>query len=267
MFKRILSITAVALLTFVACKKENGKGGGFNIFSIQDDIAFGAQMDSTIKASPNEYPILSESQYPEAYQYIRAMRDKLLNSGEVRYKDEFEWQVKIINDDETLNAFCTPGGYIYIYTGLIKYLDTEFALAGVLGHEMAHADRRHSTKQLTNRYGISALLSIVLGKDPGLLAEISSNLLLLGFSRSDESEADEYSVRYMCPTDYQADGAAEFFAKLIEDGQTGGTPQFLSTHPNPDNRVENIRATSVELQCSGTGQYESAYTQFKNSLP
>ena len=62
---------------------------------------------------------------------------------------DFDWELKIIHDDETLNAFCAPGGYIYVYTGLIKFLAHEDNLAGVIGHEIAHADLRHSTQQLT----------------------------------------------------------------------------------------------------------------------
>lgn len=264
MNKRILIICAVLALGFAACKKD---GGGINVFSVNDDIAFGAQTDSAIRANPNEYPILSRSQYPEAYSYIERMRDKLLNSGEVTYKDRFAWEIKIIHDDETLNAFATPGGYIYVYTGLIKYLDAEYELAGVVGHEIAHADLRHSTDQLTKQYGISTLLSVVLGNNPGVLAQITSQLLFLKFSRANETQADEYSVRYMCPTDYQADGAAEFFAKLIEQEQTGDQPQFLSTHPNPVNRVEEIRARRVNLGCEGTGQFDQEYANFINSLP
>jgi len=72
-----------------------------------------------------------------------------------KHKDDFAWQVKIIDDPETLNAFATPGGYIYVYTGLIKFLDTEDQLAGVMGHEIAHADLRHSTRQMTSSYGVS----------------------------------------------------------------------------------------------------------------
>ncbi len=267
--KTYIMLGLTTLFLFAGCgKDDDGSGGtGFNIFSVQDDKAFGAQMDSTILASPQEYPVLSRSEYPEAYAYLEGMKETLLQSQAVTYRDEFEWKITIINDDNTLNAFCTPGGYIYVYTGLIKYLDAGYELAGVVGHEIAHADRRHSTNQLTKQYGISTLISIVLGNDPGLLAEISTQLLALSFSRSDEREADEYSVRYMCPSDYQADGAAEFFAKLIAEEQTGGTPEFLSTHPSPENRVEAIRAFRQEFDCTGTDQEDAEYASFVNSLP
>ena len=133
----------VAAVAFSTCNK-NSDDHTLNIFSVEDDIAFGRQTDSTIMANPSEYPILNRGTYSTSYAYVEKIRDKILGSGKVFYKDKFDWTIKIIDDEETLNAFCTPGGYIYVYTGLMKYLDTEDQLAGVLGHEMAHADRRHS---------------------------------------------------------------------------------------------------------------------------
>ncbi len=252
----------IAILGISAC----GDGTGFNLFSIEDERELGSQLAAEIASDPAQFPVLSETQYPEAYTYIRAMRDKILNSGEVQYKDEFSWPVKIIQDDQTLNAFAGPGGHIYIYTGLIKFLDSEDELAGVLGHEIAHADRRHSTGQLTKQYGIGTLVGVATGGNPGLLTELATGLLSLKFSRSDETEADEFSVIYLCPTDYNAAGAAGFFEKIEAQGGQS-QPQFLSTHPNPDNRIQNIRDDRTELGCTGTGTFDQEYMDFKNSLP
>ncbi|HEX4886578.1 MAG TPA: M48 family metalloprotease [Luteibaculaceae bacterium] len=238
-----------------------------NIFSLEDDINFGRQADSAIMANPAEYPVLNRAQFPASYAYIEKIRNKILNSGQVFYKDKFAWEIKIIRDDNTLNAFCTPGGYIYVYTGLIKFLDHESELAGVLGHEMAHADRRHSTDQLTQQLGLSTLLDIVLGKNQGALSNIGQTLLSLSFSRNQESEADDYSVMYLCPTDYSANGAAGFFDKLISQGSSGGTPTFLSTHPGPEDRVTKINSKRNDLGCTGSNNYDADYSNFKAGLP
>ena len=253
----------IGLSLFLNSCKE---GEGFNIFSIEDDKELGLQLSEEIASDPANYPVLDENDYPEAYAHIRRIRDAVLNSGNVTYKDEFDWEVKIIHDDDVLNAFCAPGGYIYVYTGLIKYLDTEDHLAGVMGHEIAHADKRHSTEQMTKLYGVGLLFDIALGNSSDL-SQIVVGLIGLKFSRNHETEADEYSVRYLCPTDYNAAGAAGFFQKLIDLEQTGGTPQFLSTHPNPDNRVENIEATEQAEGCTGTGTFDDRYQDFKASLP
>src|SRR5690606_14543022 len=200
---------------------------------------------------PAQFPILPRSSFPEAYAYLDAMRDDILNSGKVTYKNEFAWELYIVHKDDVLNAFCTPGGYIYIYTGLIKYLDSKSALAGVMGHEMAHADRRHATKQMTKAYGMQTLMDVVLGNNQGLVTQITSELINLKFSRTDETDADNYSVTFLCPTKYRASGAADFFEKIEKDGGSG-VPAFLSTHPSPENRVSNIHGEAAKQGCSTT---------------
>ncbi len=248
----------------VACTEEGG--GGINLFTVEDDIALGQDLRDQLAADSESYPILDESEYGDAYDYLYGMRDEILSSGEVRYEEEFDWELYIIDDDETLNAFCAPGGYIYVYTGLIRYLEVEDHLEGVLGHEMAHADQRHSTEQLSKAYGISVLLSVILGKDPGLLAEIAAGLVNLNFSRTDESEADEYSVRYLCDSLYASDGAAGFFEKLLEE-DGADVPEFLSTHPSSENRVEEIHAIAEELGCNTELNPDVDYQAFIDLLP
>lgn len=249
---------------FSSCKNPDDKS--FNIFSIQDDIALGAQLEAEIAANPAEYPVLDPNQFSEAYGHLFRIRDAILNSNEVFYRDDFEWKTRIIYNDEVLNAFAAPGGYIYVYTGLIKFLDTEDQFAGVLGHEIAHADRRHSTDALTKAYGIGTLLTVVLGDDPGTLAEIAAGLLQLKFGRNAEAEADEFSVIYLCQTDYAADGAAGFFEKIQSAGGAG-VPEFLSTHPDPANRVVDINTSAVEKACDTGDNPNAMYQAFKNSLP
>lgn len=251
---------------FGACKKDNG-GGGINIFTIQQDRELGMQLAQEIESNPAEYPVLPYQGNEQAYEYLYSMRDTILSSDEIRFREEFAWDLTIIQDDNTLNAFAAPGGYMYVYTGLIKFLDQADHLAGVVGHEIAHADQRHSTQQLTQQYGISTLTTLLLGENPGLLAEIATGLVSLSFSRSDETDADEHSVDYLCDTYYASNGAAGFFQKLIDNGQSGGTPAFLSTHPNPDNRVGNINDRAVNNGCDTTARENAGYAAFKALLP
>jgi predicted Zn-dependent protease len=265
--KNIYLITILGAFTVLiggyisACSK----GGGVNIFSVDDDVKLGKQLAQEINNDPATYPLLDEVQYATAYSHLRRITDALLNTGEINYRDKFEWKIKIIKDDATLNAFCAPGGYIYVYTGLIKFLDKESELAGVMGHEIAHADLRHSTDRLTTAYGLDFLLGLILGKNSSSIKDVAANLALLSYSRKSETQADEYSVRYLCKTDYQPNGTAGFFQKLVDSGQGGKTPAWLSTHPAPDKRVQNINKWAEPC---GTGQtFESRYLEFKSSLP
>jgi Zn-dependent protease with chaperone function len=258
-------LAAISLIFLASCGKDSD---GINIFTVEDDKQLGLQMQQEIQAHPAEYPLLQASQYPEAYAHMEQVRNTILSTGLVDFDTEFAWVVHIIDNDSVLNAFCTPGGYIYFYTGLIRYLDNDAEFAGVMGHEMAHAAKRHSTEQMTKAYGLTMLLSVVLGENPNLIAqmvgELAAGAAALAFSRNDEYESDEYAVKYLYETTYDARGVAGFFEKI---GGSDQPPEFLSTHPNPDNRVEKIYEIWQELG-GKTGQtYPIEYTAFKNSLP
>ena len=268
------------LFLFVACL------GTFNLFiscgdsdvSLLDqitgltpanDVELGRSVVAQIESDPAQFPILSQADYPEAYAYIRQMTSNILESDDVEFKDIFQYEeVKIIHNDDVLNAFATPGGFIYVYTGLIKFLDRADDLAGVMGHEIAHASLRHSKEQLQQQLGLQFLISIALGDGSAAdVATLASNVLNLQFSRSDEAESDEFSVIYLNDTDYACNGAATFFEKIDAAGGGSG-PAFLSTHPAPISRVEDINAKAVEIGCSTEAIAESmTYADFITSLP
>jgi predicted Zn-dependent protease len=265
--KKLLFITASVLL-IVSCgaskegKKDKLPSGGFNLFTIQQDIALGAQVAHQLDSLSSEYPVLDSASNVAAYAFLYNLRDRVLATGKVKYAKEFKWQLRIIKDDSTLNAFCTPGGYIYVYTGIIKYLDTEDELAGVMGHEMAHADLRHSTRQMTKSGLLSVLVEAALGSREAL-KQVTSGLVGLKFSRAHETEADQMSVHYLCGTEYDADGGAGFFEK-IEAAGGSGTPEFMSTHPSPSNRVENYHKCATDEGCAPGRDNTQRYADFKN---
>ncbi len=257
-------VMGLALTASTACDK-NGK---FNLLSVEQDRQLGAQTAQQIASDPGQFPLLPRQGNEQAYAYLDNMRSQILNSGKITYKDEFAWEMHIIRDDATLNAFCTPGGYIYVYTGLIKFLDRADDLAGVLGHEMGHADLRHTSRQITQQQGYDLVLSIALGQNPGALAQIATQLKDLTYSRSYEREADDASVKYLSATSYACNGAASFFQKLIDRGDGGqGVPTFLSTHPAPASRVQDINAEAQTLGCSTTPTTDGGYAAFKRALP
>jgi predicted Zn-dependent protease len=127
---------------------------------------------------------------------------------------------------------------------------------------------RHSTDNMTKQYGISIMLGMLLGNEPGQMAEIAaglaSGLSSLAFSRKNEYEADQYAVKYMSGTDYDPRGLAGFFEKM--EGSPV-PPTFLSTHPSPEDRITQIYA-NWEIEGKKEGErFVSRYQEFKNSLP
>ena len=257
----ILSV-ALCLVLLMGCgSAENA----VNLFTLQDDIALGEQVRSEIESDSSGMELLDSTAHSKIYGYLYGIRDSLLNSGQVRYKNQFPWRIRIIKDDSTLNAFCAPGGYIYIYTGILKYLDAEDQLAGVLGHEMGHADLRHSTRQLTKMYGVQTIISLI-ACDRELVKQVTSSLIGLSFSRTHEKEADECSVRYLCPTHYNSDAGALFFEKISKEGGVR-PPEILSTHPDPGNRVEAYRTHKQTYGCIGELNQAERYQKMIQTLP
>lgn len=260
----LLLSLAATLGGTAACSSEDG----VLLFSIEDDKALGEQVahqtDSTYRAQGKL--LVRNSTNARAYQLLDGVVNQVLNSGQVKYRNEFPWDVKIIKDDAVQNAFATPGGHIYVFSGLIKFLDNESQLAGVLGHEIAHADLRHTSKQLQQQYGISVLLSLIVGDNPNQLVQLAAGLSQLKFSRDDESQADQYSVIYLNKTAYACDGAAGFFIKAEAQNQGGNPPAFLSTHPAPASRIQEIQAKADELGCRNRPVANSNFEELKRIL-
>lgn len=267
----VASLTVSLILGAASCS-----GGGLNLFDTATDAQLGKQMDDQIRQNPKEYPILNN---PAVKQYIQNMINDIIRSEHVKYRGTFPYQAEVIADDKTINAFCTPGGYIYVYTGLMKAVDNEATLAGVLGHEVAHAERRHGTSRMTKAYGLQIVLSIALGQNPSQLATIGANLFsglaLLKNSRLDEDDADNFSFKYLQGTRWYPGSIKFFFEKV--GGQRGqgdgiGTTveRLLSSHPLPQDRIDatNKRIEEAKLPPpSESNLHAIPYQQFKRTLP
>jgi predicted Zn-dependent protease len=168
-----------------------------------------------------------------------------------------QWRVFVIDDPKTVNAFSTPGGFVYVYTGLLLTADTEAEVIGVLGHEMGHVVARHSVRQLVTRYGLEALAAIAIGHNPALLHAIATVIAakgaLLAHSRKDENEADTYAVRYASAAGYDPNGIATFFQKLEKgEGRQSRAAVWLQTHPATPDRITHVDAVIAGEHLTGS---------------
>lgn len=268
----VLCISAIAISISAASCDSVTDAVADLIMTPSDDVALGKQIDQEIRSNPKEYPLLNSS---SANSYVQSMVNELIKAPEIEYRNVFAYKVEVIRDDKTVNAFCTPGGYVYVYTGLMKMLDNEASLAGVLGHEIAHAERRHSSKRMVNQYGVSLLLSMALGNNPSQIEELAANLFgnlaLLKNSRDDEEESDKYSFKYLRSTNiWYAGGVKFFFEKIKDQSSNSSFERLFSTHPLPADRVDavNKMITDANLpQPTETNLRSTQYKEFLKTLP
>jgi len=269
---RAILVFLAFTLVFSSCKK---KDKGFNIFSVQDDIELGEQLKAEIESNPTDYPILDKATHPKAYAFIEGLMNEILSSDLIHYRDDFDWEVTIINDD-IQNAFAAPGGKLYFYTGLLDYIESSAELAGVMAHEVAHSDERHSTEQMSSGKLANLVTSILLGGDNSsqlaeLVAAMATGAVELRFSREDEYEADAFSVKYLASIasrkNYHPTAIVDFFDRLIDDGFVGDNTsfEFLRTHPYEDNRKINIDKVWNDLGKPVGEKFEAEYAGFKAS--
>jgi predicted Zn-dependent protease len=252
------------LVLMISCQS---KDGDFTIFSPEDDLALGKKIDAQISADPEQFPVLERTDYPHLYDHLDRIKESVIGSPEILHREEFVWEIKVVRNDTIYNAFCTPGGYIYIFTGLIRFVQSEDELAGIIGHEIAHGDLRHSTDQMTKALGLRAVLTLITGGESAAIADIGLNLLGLQFSRNDEREADEYAVKYLSETDYNPRAFSTFFKRMKERDRNNGYITFLSTHPDPGNRVEEIDRYWRENGAKKGNDHSKNYKSLLESLP
>ena len=192
---------------------------------------------------------------PQVNAYVRGITDKLLAFAK-KDRPDVTWTVQVINDPKTVNAFATPGGYLYVYSGLLLAADNSAELAGVLGHEAGHVVARHSARQMVDAFGLETLASVALGENPGaasqLAAAVAGKGAMLANSRSDETEADEYGARYASAAGFDPHGISTFFEKLLKgEGKQPGWAAFLSDHPATPERIQHVNEYIAEHHLTG----------------
>ncbi|HEX9291314.1 MAG TPA: M48 family metallopeptidase [Anaeromyxobacteraceae bacterium] len=193
----------------------------------------------------------------EVVSFVKGITDKVLPLAE-KDRPGVKWDVKVIDDPKTVNAFATPGGHLYVFSGLLLAADTPAEVAGVLSHEAGHVVARHSARQMVDAFGLQAIAALALGQNPGLASQIAAGIggkgLMLANSRGDETEADEYGAKYASAAGYDPRGLITFFEKLQK--QEGKTPQalkFLSDHPATPDRISHLQQYISEHHLSGAG--------------
>jgi len=236
-------------------------------FSKEQDVQLG---QATAKQVSEQYQAVQD---PFLQSYVRRIGDRLAAAPQAR-QSGFPFTFTVLNVGE-VNAFALPGGPMFIYTGLLKTVDNEAQLAGVMGHEMAHVILRHGTHQASkaNLIQIPAVLagglignSTTLGQLAKLGIGFTANSYILSFSRDAESEADALGSYLMADAGYDPVDMARFFQKLGGEGGRSQGLQFFSDHPNPGNRETAIRAEMRSIPQRNYGYQTGDFGRMKQKL-
>jgi predicted Zn-dependent protease len=243
-----------ALLVTVAGCAVNPATGQRQLMLVSEgqEIGMGQQADPDIVAAYGLYP-------DSAIQaYVRGIGERLAAQSE---RPNLPWAFRVL-DDPVVNAFALPGGFNYVTRGILVYFNSEAEMVAVMGHELGHVTARHGAQQMTQQQ--IAQVGLVAGmilvprlQDFAGLAQAGLGLMFLSFSRGDETQADELGLRYMYRLGYDPREMPKVFAMLESVSRASGgdrLPQWLSTHPNPENRQQHISQLIAQLPQDFSGR-------------
>uniref|UniRef100_Q020G5 Peptidase M48, Ste24p n=1 Tax=Solibacter usitatus (strain Ellin6076) TaxID=234267 RepID=Q020G5_SOLUE len=216
-------------------------GKGVNIYSIEREMALGKQLAQEVQrqAKVVDDPLISE--------YINRVGQSLVRNSDAKVPFTFQ-----LIEGDSPNAFALPGGYIFVYTALIKIADEEDELAAALAHEIAHVAARHMTRQATKSEIVNMAtipVGVILGGGlAGIAARQGANLgvpaAFLHFTRKDEAEADFLGLQYLYAAGYDPNGAISIFEKLesLQKSKPGTVARIFSTHPMDADRIQKAES-------------------------
>jgi predicted Zn-dependent protease len=237
----------LAGLLVLGCATNPATGGRqLMLVSHEQEAQIGRQQDEQILKSGQVY------EDPGLQDYVQELGSRLAEKSE---RPELPWTFRVL-DDEIVNAFAAPGGYIYVTRGILAHLNSEAELATVLGHEIGHVTARHSANQMSKQQLMGVGLAVGMILEPAVaswsdVAQAGLGLAALKFSRDDERQADNLGLRYMVGAGYDPHQAPEVFDMLNRVTQAAGggsMPSWASTHPQPENRTYLIERRLAELE-------------------
>lgn len=246
--------------------------GMFNYFTnVSENPITGEQQ--RVQLSPEQEVIIGRQSAPQmAKQHGDLYPDQTLQD----YVDEvgnrviqnsvakgapYPFEFHLLRDPQTINAFALPGGQVFITAALLNKLNSEAQLAGVLGHEVGHVIGRHGAEHLAkqqlggalvNAVGIASSDGYGGGQQAAILAQAVNQMVNLKYGREDELESDRLGFQFMTQAGYNPMGIVELM-KILDDarGNAGGQPEFMSTHPDPGNRIEQLTAIMEQTYPDG----------------
>ncbi len=252
-----LAIAAFALVRYMSTPTElnsfTGRKQHLNL-DPQHEIAMGLASAPQMVAQHG-----GESPDAQARAYVQRIGQKIVQSTAASHTP-YQYNFHLLADREVVNAFALPGGQVFMTEALFRMLHSEDEIAGVLGHEIGHVVGRHSSEQIAKSNLFDGITSAVViatsdgqggGYDTTRVAQMVNQLVTFKYGRADETEADKLGVRFLIESGYQPEAMIQVMEVLKKVAGGARQPEFMSTHPDPGNRIENIKTEIARIRAGG----------------
>ena len=250
-------IALVSLISYYRVSSVNPVTGEKQHISItpQQEIALGLQAAPSMESQYG-----GEEKDPKLVGLVQDVGKDVVAHSDAA-KSPYQYEFHLLADNQTINAFALPGGQVFITDALLKRLTTRGQLAGVLGHEVGHVVARHSAAHMAKAQLTQGLTgaAVIASYDPhnsssyrnAAFAMLVAQMIDLKFSRNDESQADHLGTEFMSQAGYDPRAMIGVMEVLKKASEGGHTPEFFSTHPDPGNREDAIKAEIKQLYPNG----------------
>jgi beta-barrel assembly-enhancing protease len=234
-------IALFAIVTYFSSTSENPLTGEKQRVAMtpEQEIALGYQSAPQMAAQMGGI-----SRNAQAVALVQRVGEHLVRQS-VAAKSPYKFSFHVLADPKTVNAFALPGGPVFITEGLLRLLKSEAEFAGVLGHEIGHVIARHSSERLAKQQLTQGLLgALVVGSGDFTTAQIGQvvgSMINMSYGREDEIESDALGIRIMTEAGYDPRGMIRVMEVLAKASGGSRQPEFMSTHPAPENRSDRIR--------------------------
>jgi predicted Zn-dependent protease len=207
--------------------------------SAEQEIALGV---NSLPAMIEQYGGLHPD--AEAQKFVKGVGQRIVQSSEVK-KTPYQYDFHLLYDPNVVNAFALPGGQVFITQALFNKLETEDQLAGIFGHEVGHVVARHGAERIAKQeltQGLTGAAVVASGDyQTAQAAQMIAGLVNMSYGRDQELESDDLGVRFMIQAGYDPEALVSVM-QILESASGGQRqPEFMSTHPSPENRVQKIR--------------------------
>ncbi len=273
----LLVAAGLGLLAVSGCETNPYTGRSQLLMtSLSQEMQMGTQAYAQVKNDPK----LRQSQDPREIEPVKRVAARIIEAAKrSKYAEtakQFQWEVVVIKDDKTMNAFALPGGKIAVYTGIFPVARTEAGLAAVMGHEVVHALARHGAERMSQGQLTNAALQVAetaagVAGGGGMVSQAAMAALgagaqvgvLLPFSRKHESEADYIGILLAADAGYDPRESVSLWERMGQMSKGGGPAEFLSTHPSHETRIDQLKQWMPEAM----GLYQSKQAVPAAALP